>query len=249
MRLTVVGCSGTYPGPDSPCSAYLVEHDGFRLVLDLGNGSVGALARYADPLGVDAVHLSHLHGDHCLDLVPFTYARRYPPPGTRPGVLPVYGPTGTQERLENAFDVPKPGYMDDVFAVHEVASGRHTIGPFAVTLARTNHPVECHAIRLEAGGRSLVYSGDTGVSDAVADLARGVDLFVCEGTYADGGDHPPDVHLTPAQAAEHAERAEVGRLVLTHLLPWADHEAARDAAAARFDGPVEVARPGAVYAL
>ncbi|MGH8870237.1 MAG: MBL fold metallo-hydrolase [Actinomycetes bacterium] len=249
MRLTVVGCSGTYPGPESPCSSYLVEHDGFRLVLDLGNGSVGALARYVDVLAIDAVHLSHLHGDHCLDLVPFAYALRYPRPGDQPAKLPVYGPRGTQERLENAFDVPRPGYLDDVYDVREVSVGRRAIGPFAATLARTNHPVECHAIRLDADGQSLVFSGDSGASADLTDLARGVDLLLCEATYADGVEHPPDIHLTPRQAGEHAAAAGAGRLVLTHLLPWADPGAAQASASAVFGGPVEIARPGAEYPL
>ena len=92
MRLTVLGCAGTFPGPLSGCSSYLVEQDGFRLLLDAGNGAVSALQRAADLLAVDAVLLSHLHADHCLDLVAYSYARRYhpegplpPPAGLRPG--------------------------------------------------------------------------------------------------------------------------------------------------------------------
>jgi ribonuclease BN (tRNA processing enzyme) len=73
MRLVVVGCAGSYPGPDSPASCYLLEEqDGagrtWRILLDLGSGALGALHRYADPLAVDAVFLSHLHPDHCMDL-------------------------------------------------------------------------------------------------------------------------------------------------------------------------------------
>ena len=68
MRLTVVGCSGSFPGPESAASCYLLEADGFRLVVDMGNGSLGALQRHAPLFGVDAVLLSHLHADHCVDL-------------------------------------------------------------------------------------------------------------------------------------------------------------------------------------
>ena len=80
----MLGSSGTYPGPESPCSSYLVEHDGFRLVVDLGNGALGRLQHHADLLALDAVWVSHLHGDHCLDLVPYSYARRYHPAGLPP---------------------------------------------------------------------------------------------------------------------------------------------------------------------
>ena len=95
MRLTIIGCSGSYPGPDSPASCYLVEADDsegrtWRIVLDMGNGALGVLQRYVDPLLIDAVLLSHLHADHCLDLVAWSYARRYHPAGLppRPGAAP-----------------------------------------------------------------------------------------------------------------------------------------------------------------
>ena len=77
MRLTVLGCSGSGPGPKSAASCYLVEHEGFRLLLDLGNGAFGALQGLADPDRIDAVFLSHLHADHCLDVAPFVVWHRY----------------------------------------------------------------------------------------------------------------------------------------------------------------------------
>ena len=83
MKLTVVGCSGSYPGPDSPASCYLLEseHEGrtWRILLDLGSGALGALHRYVDPLAVDGVFLSHLHADHCLDLAGYYVLRRFHP--------------------------------------------------------------------------------------------------------------------------------------------------------------------------
>ena len=77
MKLTVIGCAGSAPGPKSPASCYLVEHDGFRLVLDLGNGAFGPLQGLLDPATIDAVFLSHLHADHCLDVAPFVVWHRY----------------------------------------------------------------------------------------------------------------------------------------------------------------------------
>ena len=101
MRLTIVGCSGSYPGPDSPASCYLLEaeHDDgsgsrtWRVLVDLGSGALGALQRYADPLSIDAVLLSHLHADHCLDLAGFYVLRKYHPTGPQPPI-PVWGPVG-----------------------------------------------------------------------------------------------------------------------------------------------------------
>ena len=87
MQLTVLGCAGTFPGPSSPCSGYLVEHDGYRLILDLGAGALGNLQRHCDLREIDAVYITHLHADHCIDLVAYFYARRYHPQGMPP-ILP-----------------------------------------------------------------------------------------------------------------------------------------------------------------
>src|SRR5580658_893730 len=94
MRVTVIGCAGSFPGPDSPASCYLLEAEGFRLVIDMGNGALGVLQRYAELFGIDAICLSHLHADHCVDLGAYWVARRYTEAGPRPAI-PVYGPRGT----------------------------------------------------------------------------------------------------------------------------------------------------------
>ena len=93
MRLTIVGCAGSYPGPESAASCYVVEHDGFRLLIDLGSGALGPLQRHVDLRQVDAVLLSHLHADHCFDLAGFYVVSKYHPEGTLP-TIPVYAPQG-----------------------------------------------------------------------------------------------------------------------------------------------------------
>ena len=94
MRLTIVGMAGSFPAPDSPASCYLVEHDGHRIVLDLGNGAFGPLQGHTDIYGIDGVVLSHLHADHCIDFTSYYVARKYHPDGAKPSI-PVLGPTGT----------------------------------------------------------------------------------------------------------------------------------------------------------
>src|SRR4029453_8195082 len=173
----------------SPASCYLVEHDGFRLVLDLGNGAFGALQGYADPASIDAVFLSHLHADHCLDVAPFVVWHRYS--GRSPkGLVPLYAPVGAERRLALAYDMDGLG-LTDLFDFVPVGPGSFSLGPFDVTLARTAHPVECYAIKLTAGGRSLVYTGDTGPSDAVVELARGADVRLAAAAYAAAPGLPP----------------------------------------------------------
>jgi ribonuclease BN (tRNA processing enzyme) len=247
VQLTVLGCAGTFPGPDSPCSSYLVEHDGYKLVIDMGAGSLGQLQKHIGLLDVDAIYISHLHADHCIDLVAYSYARRYHPGGIPPR-LPIYGPAGTCERICGAFEAPPLHGLLDVFDFHEVPVGTMTLGPFQVTSAVTNHPVECHALRVSAAGRSLVYSADTGRSDALVELARDADLFLCEASWEDG-DNPEGVHLSGREAGEHAARARAKRLLLTHVVAWSDAEAIRAEAKAAYDGDLAVAQCGTTYQI
>ena len=243
MRLTVVGCAGSYPGPDSPASCYLVEHDGHSVVLDLGNGAFGPLQRHVDVLDVDAVVLSHLHADHCLDLTSYYVWRRYRPEGPA-HAIPVLGPTGSADRLARAYDLPHTPGMHGEFYFRDHVEVTE-IGPFRITTAPAAHPVEAYSIRVEAGGRSLVFSGDTGPTDTLVDLARGADLALFEASFLSRyEDLPPDLHLTAAQSAEHATRAGVQRLVLTHLVPWTPRDETQEEAAAAYDGELMLATSG-----
>jgi ribonuclease BN (tRNA processing enzyme) len=244
MRLTVLGCAGSFPGPDAACSCYLLEADGFRLLIDLGAGSLGALQRYASLTSVDAIVLSHLHADHILDACHYVVVRRYAPDGPYP-TLPVYGPTGTASRLAAAYG---EGPLDDVYEFHDLRPGTLSIGPFTLTVDRMKHPVETYGMRVEHGGRVLAYSADTAPCDALLRLAQGADLFLCEASYPDGEENPPDLHLTGREAGEVATKAGVGRLVLTHLVPaWCSEANVIDSAVGAFAGPVEVARVGSRY--
>lgn len=247
MRLTVLGCAGTFPGPSSPCSAYLVESAGFRLLVDVGTGAIGALQRCGELLGVDAALVSHLHADHFLDLVSYSYARRYHPAHPLPP-LPVFAPTGTRRRLCRVYEHPPRDGLAEVYDFRlTTAPSRVEIGPFAVDLALTNHPIECHGMRIHADGRTLAYSADSGESEALVELARDADVFLCEAAFPDGADNPPDIHLTGGQAGAHAARAGVGRLLLTHLVAWGDETATVDAASRGYPGPVTAVRSCVTY--
>ncbi|MEN3361470.1 MAG: hypothetical protein V7637_5452 [Mycobacteriales bacterium] len=248
MRLTVVGCSGSFPGPDSPASCYLVEHDGYRLLLDLGSGSLGELQRHVSLSDVQAIVLSHLHADHCLDVCPYVVFRRYHPDGPRPRI-PLLGPAGTHDRLAVAYDPSVRAGLRDVFGFSAVAAGERELGPFRLRFERMNHPVETYGVRLEAGGAALTYSADTGVTDALVRLAEGSTTLLCEASYMPAEVVPPDLHLTGREAGEHAAKAGVGRLLVTHVPPWADGTVIRDEAAAAFDGPTELVAAGTSYDL
>lgn len=247
MRLTIVGCSGSMPGPDSPASCYLIEQDGVRIVLDLGNGSAGALQRYADLETIDAIVLSHLHADHCLDACSFVVWHRYSEASASP--VPLYGPSGTRERLSAAYDQPESD-LGDVFDFRILSPNATVeVGGLTMSFTRTNHPVETYAIRIEAVSGSMTYSADTGVCAELSELAKGSDLLLCEAARPDGEPgYPPNLHLTGAQAGEHAAAAGVGRLLLTHIPPWVDADAQLTAARTAF-AATELATAGATFEL
>jgi ribonuclease BN (tRNA processing enzyme) len=135
-----------------------------------------------------------------------------------------------------------------VFDFVPVGPGTFSLGPFEVTLARTAHPVECYAIRLTAEGRSLVYTGDTGPSDRIVDLARGADVLLAEAAHPPGPDLPVGLHLTGREAGEHAAAAKVGRLLLTHIPAWVDEIGQLFAASAVFS-ETELVHSGATYEI
>ena len=217
------------------------------MLVDAGNGSTGVLQRSIGLLDLDAIVISHLHGDHFLDLVTYTYARRYHPNGS-PGTLPVYGPSDIAEHIAGAFGRPVGDLLSAVYDFHpQSGPGRISVGPFEVELGRVNHPVETYGMRISAGGKSLTYSADSGVSDELVKLARDADLFLCEASYLEGEDNPPDIHLTGKEAGEHASRADVGRLLLTHLVPWGDSSRTLAEAEQVFKGDLALVETGNVY--
>ena len=243
MRVTVVGCSGSLPGPDSSASCYLVEADGFRVLLDLGNGASGPLQRYADLGAIDAVLLSHMHPDHCADVCSLYIYRTYHPDGRHPPI-PVYGPRGVAERMASMYGrEPEPG-LRGAFDFTEWVTGKTSVGPFAVTVERVAHPVEAYGMRIEYDGGTLMYTGDTGPCDALPGLVAGADVLLSEASFHEGTAHAPDVHLTGREAGEYAAQAGAGRLVVTHIPPWNDAQRTLAEAASAYTGPIDLARPG-----
>lgn len=251
MRLTVVGCSGSYPGPDSAASCYLVEAGDTRIVLDLGNGALGSLQRHTNLDDIDAVLLSHLHPDHCLDLCSYYIYRRYRPEGPLPPI-PVYGSTGVAERIAAAYGQPPERGMHEAFEFVEWSEDtRYKIGSVEVTVARVAHPVPAYGLRVRhAGtGRVLAFSGDTGPCAALDRVAQDADLFLCEAAFQVGQDSTPNLHLNGREAAEAATRAGARSLLLTHIPPWNDPSRTLAEATPAFGGPIQLARTGLVLEI
>ena len=247
MRITVLGCSGSVVGPDSPASGYLLTAaDTPPLVLDFGGGVLGALQRHVDPNDVQIL-LSHLHADHCLDLPGlFVWRRYHPTPATERGLM--YGPSDTWTRLAAASS-PLGGDLDDfadIFDVRPWVDGEAVqIGALSVLPRLVSHPTESYGLRItDRSGTTLVYSGDTGMCESLAELATGADVFLCEASWTDSPERPKHLHLSGAEAGRVAKRAGVAQLLLTHIPPWTSREDVITEAKAEFDGPVRAVVPG-----
>ena len=256
MLLTVLGCSGSLPGPHAPSSGYLLEAEGFLLGIELGNGTLAELQVLRDPFELDALLFSHLHPDHCADFSALTVLRRYhPAPARDPRArrLPVYAPGEAPNRFADAYAPSAAERADtdlsDVFDFVALAAETVHIGPFEVTAALAAHPCEAYSFRISCGGRSLGYTGDTGVRDALVPLFDGVDVLLSEASWTHAPDRPADLHLSGTQAGELARRSGAGRLLVTHVPPWTESYAVLAEARAEYRGEAELAVLHGVYEI
>ncbi len=238
MRLTVLGGVGAFPDGGG-CSGYLVEHDGYRLLVDPGYATVPALLSIVPAAAIDAVLVSHGHPDHCADLNPLLRARALA--DEPPAALPVFA-------LPHSLDAVLTldgSMLDGSYALRDFDAGeRFGIGPFDVATWALPHFVPNAGLRVTAGGTTLAYTGDTGPSADVIALARDADILLAEATFPEHVRPPGNARFlsTARQAGEYATRAGVGRLVLTHLWPGTDPAVAL--AASAYAGHTEVATPG-----
>jgi len=246
MRITVLGGCGAWPAAGQACSGYLVEHDGFRLLIDPGYATTPRLLEHVTACDVSAVFISHGHPDHCADLNPLLRARALrdsPPPP-----LLVYAPPGA---VDAVMALDRPGTLDEACTLHEFSAGTSLdIGPFQAETRLLPHWLPNAGVRLAAGGRAVAYTGDSGPSPLIAELARHADLLIAEASYAAHVPGDSRRYLSSAQdAGWQAAHADASHLVLTHLLPGTDHAAAQAAARTRYDGQLSIAVPGLVLDL
>lgn len=252
MKLTIVGCAGSFPGPDSAASSYLLEadHEGrtWRLVIDLGNGALGQLQRYCDPRDVDGFALSHLHPDHCIDMASWAVLSKYHPQGAYDEV-PVYSPEGALDYLGWAGGPGGERGDTGVRFVEWESAPVHELGPFRIVPARVDHPVPAYGMRIEVGDHVLAYSGDSGPVDTLVDLAREADLFLCEASFVESAENPPHLHLTGAEAGSIAVAAGAKHLLVTHIPAWTDRAEVESDLATTWSGGYDLVGPGETYEL
>ena len=218
--MTIVGCSPAWPNPGGAQSGYLVQTDGKRLLLDCGPG---VLARLRALNGawphVDAIVVTHWHLDHWGDLVPWVWGT-LSGPGRDVAKVELFVPPDGESRLRD-FGI-RLGWEDmweSAFSLREFRDHEpfEAAGLLVTPYRLPHYTLQTYGLRVSSGDRTLAYSGDTGPSDRLAELAHDADLFLCEATLARGElDGHPRGHLAADEAYAAFEASGAKRLLLTH---------------------------------
>jgi ribonuclease BN (tRNA processing enzyme) len=249
LKLTVLGSSPAWSErPAHPSSSYLLEIGSEAIILDLGQGSLGSVFAHRDPATVTAIVVSHMHGDHHVDLIPLRNLLYYH--YGEPRNIGLYAPAGLRHRYDAFLD--EPGFLD-ILEGPDVREGVREIGPFIVQAHPVTHSENSHAFRVTDAASpddpGLVYSGDCGRADDLLPLMRAGDTVLCEAFWSTREPIPSANHLTATEAADVSRRGGAAHLILTHILEAYDPQAALEAARAVFDGPVELAEPEMVVQI
>ena len=238
MRVRFLGSGDAFGSGGRFQTCIHVQAAGAQLLLDCGASSLVAMRRFGvDPQAIDAVVLSHLHGDH-FGGVPFLVLDGQFKRRTRP--LTVAGPPGVEARVRAAMEVLFPGStaVERRFVTRFVELAERApqaLGPFSVTPFPVVHASGAppFALRLQCEGKAIAYSGDTEWTEALVDAARATDLFIAEAYVVD---KRVKFHLDVATLLANRARLDCRRLVLTHM---------SDDVLARLDGlGVEAAEDG-----
>jgi ribonuclease BN (tRNA processing enzyme) len=239
--LTVLGSCGAWPEPGRACAGFLLEYDGYKVVLDLGYAALPQLLKHCPDGAVDALIVTHQHPDHCVDVSALARVRYYQAPDAAP--IPLYCPPGVVDVLRALEPRPDPA---TVFDVRDLAPAR--VGPFELDTVLLPHYVTNLGIKLTAPGLSVAYTGDSGPSPLLPTLAEGTDLFISDATLQ--GSSPtttPRYVMTATEAATGAAGAQT--LLLTHFWPGSDRSVSVTEARKVFAGEVIAAEEGLVLTL
>jgi ribonuclease BN (tRNA processing enzyme) len=218
VNLTIVGCSPAWPNPGGAQSGYLLEGPG-RLLLDCGPGVLAKLREQEPWPTVDAIAITHWHLDHWGDLVPWVWGGTLGP-GQDVRQPELWVPPEGRELLSSIGGrLGRPDMFEDAFDLREYADGEaFDAAGFEVTPHRVLHyDLLAFGFRASGNGTVIGYSGDSGPSDSLPEIARDADLFVCEATLLqpnpEGGVRG---HLSSSEAVQAFEASGAGRLLITH---------------------------------
>ncbi|MFZ7945285.1 MBL fold metallo-hydrolase [Neobacillus sp. 19] len=212
MKLTVIGFWGGYPKQNGASAGYLLEHNGFQLLIDCGSGVLSKLQNIIQPEELDAVIISHYHPDHIADLGVLQHARLIQGfLGKEFQTLPLYGHEFDREEFT------KLTYKNITKGVAYDPNSTLEVGPFQISFLKTNHPVPCYAMRVEADGKVIVYTADSSFKQEFIEFSQNADILLCECNFYGHQNGKSAGHMNSVDAGQIAQKAAVKQLILTHL--------------------------------
>lgn len=238
MKITVIGYWGAYPEQNGATSSYLLEKDGFKILIDCGSGALSRIPSFVSPTDLDAVILSHYHHDHIADIGPMQYAWlvKNKINGTN-NVLPIYGHQGDLEQFNRlTHEATKGVPYDPMQPTH--------IGPFTFTFIKTKHPVVCYAMKITDGEQTIVYTADSSYLEGFVSFSENADLLITDCSFYDGQDGTGPGHMNSRECGEIAKKANVGEMWLSHLPHFGDVRQLPIEAKNYFSGTIRLAEEG-----
>ena len=208
MKLRVLGMSGAYPAANGACSGYLLMQGEHTLLMDCGSGVLSRLLSYTDPSDLSGIIITHWHFDHASDLLPLRYYLQF-----AGKVLDVYAPLTEAPLLDLC--------RCEQFRLHDLSQTKH-IGVFKCEAMPTFHPMPNYAVRIMAGERMLVYTGDAANHTNLVDFCHPCDVLLCDAAFYHSQWHQKSPHMSAKMAGELALTTDHARLVLTHIPPFQD---------------------------
>lgn len=244
MELWIVGSGCSIPTKRRGAPGYILRIGAKHLLLDGGSGTMYKLPQLGiDYRRINYILYTHLHPDHTTDLIPLLFAFKNDPRGARREELHIIGPPGFERYWQGLQNLYHPNWLELLpfpIELWEVARSQRKFPSFTLKSSPVRHNVINVAFRIESDeGVSLVYSGDSGYCQELAELARGAEVLLMDSSFPEG--EGTDTHLTPSQAGSIAQQAGSQKLILTHLYPQSDPHILKKQAASTFQGEVIVA--------
>ncbi len=238
LELTIIGHWGGFPKAGEASSGYLLEHRGFKLLIDCGSAVLSKLQTFLRTEELDAAIISHYHADHIADIGVLQHAL-YVSKFTShlEKCLPIYG-----HREDMKFN--DLTYKDVTKGIAYHQDEQLHIGPFTISFLQTKHSVPCYAMRIEADEKVIVYTADTAYFFELSHIAKGADLLLSECNFYKGMDAAAAGHLTSEEAGIIAQQASVKQLILTHLPHFGNIAQLKEEASAQFKGNITIATEG-----
>lgn len=244
MKVTVVGMWGGFPKKDGPCSGYLIEKNGFRLLIDCGSGVAQHIHHYTDPNQLDHIVLSHYHYDHFSDTGVMLFSRLVNIQLKKTDeLLHIYGPKDPlmEEKVNEVPYCKFHGYN---------AESKFQIGPFTIEFQQTVHPAETYAARITCeDGKVIAYTADASFTEELAVFCKDADLLIAECSLYDGMDGLISGHMTASEAGQLAQAAQAKETILTHLPHYGELEQLLTSAKEQGNSKIQLAKQGMIVNL